>query len=410
MKYTSLVQRLFQLNLFGGIKLGVNNCMEMSQALGHPERAFQSIHVAGSNGKGSVATKIACALQKEGYKVGLYTSPHIASFRERIKINGQMISQKDVEQRLTVLFALMEKKGVPCTFFEMTTLLAFLYFAEKKVDFAVLETGLGGRLDATNIVTPVLSIITSISLEHTEILGTQIEEIAYEKGGIIKHGIPILIGPRSPIEPLKKIAEEQNSPFHKVEGNYANFEEENRAIARSALELLRCPASSIELGLQALPPCRFEVVSTNPPVILDVAHNPDGLEHLFSMVRQHYPKGPLHIVFGLSKTKDISACAELLQQKASSTYLVEAPNGRGMPVASLKAELLQKGMSGKRIHIEPTIDASIRRAIHEARADEGIVIVCGSFFIMSEARQALGISEEHDPMDMNERTAKPNFL
>jgi len=406
MKYPELIQFLFQLNQFGGVKLGLDNCLRMSRALNYPERQFSTVHVAGTNGKGSTATKIAHALQKEGYKVGLYTSPHISCFRERMKINGEMISEQDIEDILPNLIALKEQEKIPCTFFEMATMLAFVYFAREKVDFAVLETGLGGRLDATNIVSPVLSIITSISLEHTEILGTEIDAIAREKGGIIKPGVPILIGPCVPLKPIEDIAKTLTSPLIQVEGNYSHFEAENCAIARRALELMGLKAQSIESGLSAVPPCRFEMVREIPPVILDVAHNPDGLLHLFSAVRQKYLNEPLRIVFGLSKTKDVAACIEIIRSYASAYHLVEAPNGRGIPPNELRAFLKEKGIPEDKIAVSSNISQSIQEALLHAYEKQEVVIICGSFFIMGEARHALGIMEEQDPIDMNERSMR----
>ena len=183
MAYLDLIQHLLTVNLEAGIKLGLQNVERLQEILHYPDRSFTSIHVAGTNGKGSVCIKVARALEKAGYRTGLYTSPHISSFRERIRINGKMITEEAVESILPPLFKVIEEAGIPATFFEITTFLAFLYFAREKVDFAVLETGLGGRLDATNIVSPCLSVITSISLDHTEILGGSCEEIAHEKGG-----------------------------------------------------------------------------------------------------------------------------------------------------------------------------------------------------------------------------------
>ena len=200
--YQTFINRLFAINLHGGMKLGLKNMETLNAMLGTPTQHFKCIHVAGTNGKGSVVYKIAKSLEKEGLRVGLYTSPHISSFRERIQINGQLIDESSVVAGLSRIFEEIDKSKIPATFFEITTALALKYFADQKVDYVVLETGLGGRLDATNIVTPVLSIITSISLEHTEYLGSTLEAIAKEKGGIIKPYVPIFIGPRVP-QPLR---------------------------------------------------------------------------------------------------------------------------------------------------------------------------------------------------------------
>jgi len=406
MNYTHFIAKLYQINLYG-MKLGLQNCLSLNKALGYPAQAFPSIHVAGTNGKGSVVTKIAKALELSGLKVGLYTSPHIACFRERIRINGQMITEEALCEHLDTVFAAQEANQIPATFFEITTFLAFLYFAKEKVDWVVLETGLGGRLDATNIVTPELSVITSISLEHTEILGATLAEIAREKGGIIKPKVPVVIGPRVPLSTIQEIADKCQSPCRQVVGEFANFEEENRAVSRTALETLAIPHEYVEKGLEALPPCRLEILThpLNPncsllypeAVILDVAHNPDGLTQLFKAIRQKYPRHELHLVFGLSKNKDIRNCLRILKEEGTHFHLVEAQNGRGICISDLSRECEALGFSPSAISISPTIEDSVHLALQKAASQGQIVVICGTFFIMSSARAALGIDEPRDP-------------
>lgn len=412
--YTRLIQRLFQTNLFGGMKLGLENCQRLQELLGFPDRAFASIHVAGTNGKGSVVSKIAVSLQEAGYRTGLYTSPHLSTFRERIRVNGTMISEERVEELLSFLFQEIEKHKIPATFFEITTFLAFLHFAAENVEFAVLETGLGGRLDATNIVTPCLSVITSISLDHTETLGKTIEAIAEQKAGIIKFRVPVVIGPRVPHPIVKPIADELSSPFHQVEGSYPDFETENRAIAQVALTLLSekipLPFQAIEKGVeQGRQPCRMETLLKNSTtVILDVAHNPDGLRHLFDSISRHYQNKKLRLLLGLSKTKDIEGCLDTLQtfDTFAGFHLVEAQNGRGISRHTLKEKLQMRGVEEDTLFIDETISASVEHALKRAEAADELLVVCGSFFIMSEVRQALGIQEPKDSIDMNERGDK----
>jgi dihydrofolate synthase/folylpolyglutamate synthase len=402
------MQRLFQVNLFGGTKLGLKNCEQLQSLLNFPDRTYATIHVSGTNGKGSVTTKIAFALQAAGYKVGLYTSPHIACFRERIRINGNMIPEHAVEELLTKLFTLIEKEAIPATFFEITTFLAFLYFAQEKIDVAVLETGLGGRMDATNVVMPLLSIITSISLDHTEILGTTLEAIAKEKAGIIKPGVAVILGPEVPLQPIKAIA--QGSPYLQLTKRTANFEEENQLIAKAALDNLsahfKLTEAAILQGLETRPPCRFEIFSGPCPIILDVAHNPDGLLHLFQAVKQRYGNAPLRILFGLSKNKDMPTCLKILKEHGQAFHLVEAPNGRGISASELENELCLLGVEAQKIWMHPSILQGMRVAIDEANANKEVIIVCGSFFIMGEVRQALGLQEPQDSWDMNERASK----
>lgn len=405
--YNQLMKKLFSVNLFGGMKLGLANCLRLDAALGSNSKAFRSIHVAGTNGKGSVTKKISVALEKAGYKVGTYTSPHISCFRERIQINGQMISEESIVALLPGIFAAVEREKIPATFFEITTLLAFAYFAKKKVDIAVLETGLGGRLDATNIITPELSVITSIALDHTDILGSSIEEIAAEKAGIIKPGIPVVLGPRMPQKQFLEAAHSLNSPCIVVSGNHSSFEEENNAIAKAALESLKIGSEAIERGLKASLPCRFEIIQKNNRcILLDVAHNPDGLQHLFAEIKRRWPYRSIRVVFGLSKTKDLSSCLRVLMKECGHFYPVEAPNGRGVSKTELYTLLQDAGIKDSGVSMLDTITTSIHQATIDAAARDELIVVCGTFFIMSEARQALGIDEPRDSFDLNEQLLK----
>lgn len=409
MSYSNLIQKLFNINLFGGVKLGLQNVLRLQQLLHFPDRSFQTIHVAGTNGKGSVTTKIAHAFEQTGYRVGLYTSPHISSFRERIRINGTMISEEAVESLLTFLFELTECEQIPATFFEITTFLAFLYFAQEKVDIAILETGLGGRLDATNVVYPCLSVITSISLDHVDILGHTYESIALEKGGIIKEKVPVIIGPHVPLEIIQAIAIQKQSPCIQVNSSSPLFEEENRSIARTALDYLASsfylPSYAIERGLQAKQPCRFEVIPGPSPIILDVAHNPDGLQHLFQMLNYYYPNHSTRLLFGISKSKDSKNCLKLIAAHGTCFHLVEACNGRGVSTKDLFTHLQELDVDSSRIHSHPSIFEAVEQARQEAFKKGEILLICGSFFIMSQVRQALGIQEPRDQIDLNERTS-----
>jgi dihydrofolate synthase/folylpolyglutamate synthase len=305
--------------------------------MGHPHCTFPTIHIAGTNGKGSVAIKMAKALESTGRRVGLYTSPHLATFRERAQINGEIISEEFVLSFLPRLFSFVEEEGLQPTFFELLTALAFSYFAREKVDIAVIETGLGGRLDATNVIMPILSIITSISLEHTEILGATLEEILKEKEGIIKPGVPVVRG-------------------SKVAGFY---DLENRATARKALEILQVPEEAISLGLLYRPPCRFEIAEPSSPVILDVAHNPDGLMRFREALEEFYPGQKFHVYLALGKTKDLTGALHEIEQFASKITFVSNGHPRLRPGETLDFQL-----------------------DHPA-------VVCGSFYIMEEARRVI---------------------
>lgn len=412
MNYSELIRQLFNINLHGGMKLELDNVLRLQQLFHFPDRSFSSIHVTGTNGKGSVTTKIAAAFQQAGYRTGLYTSPHLACFRERIRINGQMISEDSVQKHLSLLFETVELEKIPATFFELTTFLAFLHFAHEKVDVAVFETGMGGRLDATNCIHPILSVITSISLDHTEFLGSTIEEVALEKAGIIKDKIPVVIGPQVPWEPIREIAVLRGSPCIRVEKQLLHFEEENRAIAGAALEHLsthyQLSSEAIAQGLEAKQPCRLEKVGRYPNVLLDVAHNPDGLRHLFQALQLETPQKPLRILFGLSKSKDIRGCVELIAQHGDYFHLVEAQNGRGVPTEKLYASMREEGIAAERLSLHTSISEAVITAQQEAQKNQELLLICGSFFIMGEARQALGYEEVMDSIDLNERNNERN--
>lgn len=413
MHYDALLVRLLSVNKHGGLKLGLENCIRMNDALGCPTNNFSAIHVAGTNGKGSVSTKIAAALQSEGLRTGLYTSPHISCFRERIRINGVMISQEKAAAHLAHLFAIVDQQNIPATFFELTTLLAFSYFAAENIDIAVIETGLGGRLDATNIICPKLSIITTISLDHTEILGNSIEEITLEKAGIIKPSTPILIGPRVPIQTIKRVAKDKASECIAIQGSYADFHEENNAIAAAALNHLKVSEESIRKGLTALPPCRLQTWYKNDlsaqfpnqplpdAVVLDVAHNPDGIQNLLNAVKQRYPDHALRFVLGLSRNKDVAACLGLIHKASDHIHLIEAPNGRAASRSFLYDSLIALGASPSKLSIESSIPQALHHAFTAAGFNNQILIVCGTFFIMADARATLGIQEPRDPTDLN---------
>lgn len=313
-------------------------------ALGFPSRAFKAVHVAGTNGKGSVATKIASALPG---KVGLFTSPHLETYRERVQINGEQIREARAE---TLLATIRDKLSERPTYFELLTLLAFMYFAEEEVDMAVLEVGLGGRLDATNIVTPVLSVITSIDLDHTHYLGETLEEIAYEKGGIIKPGAPVVVGPRARYYPN----------CYEVTGNFAHYEEENQAIAREALKCLGVESPD----LSDVPPCRFEQIGN---VILDVAHNPAALKRTCERLALTYPEKNVHALVAFSSDKDIPGCLDVIRRYTQDYHYVKVDHPR---VQNPKGAL------------------SFEEAFCLVQNDE-LVLITGTFFMMSQAKSIL---------------------
>ena len=338
-----------------GVKLGLQNVDAVLAACGDPQRRFPSIHVAGTNGKGSVCAMLASILRADGRRVGLYTSPHLADVRERIRIDGRTIADADFDRllgriRKTIdrLLAAGRLEAHP-TYFEVLTILAFLHFAERKVDIAVLEVGMGGRFDATNVVTPLVSVITSISLDHREYLGRSLAAIAFEKAGIIKPGVPVVNGAegRAAGAVIRRRARERGAPLVSAFGRdgalfaartAAGFrfryefcgesfafrlklpgvhQGENAAVAVAAARTLGCVDRPLErrtilAGLAAAEwPGRLEAVGRRPLVLLDGAHNEDGARALAAYVRD-FVRGPLVLVFAMLKDKAVRRAADLL--------------------------------------------------------------------------------------------------
>ncbi|MCB1112586.1 MAG: bifunctional folylpolyglutamate synthase/dihydrofolate synthase [Chlamydiales bacterium] len=390
--YSDLVSKLFELVKSGRFDPGLAAGQRLDGALGYPTRAFPAVHVAGTNGKGSVSLKVAKALQLSGKRVGLFTSPHISCFRERIKINDVMISEEEVEAYLPQVL----DEAADATFFETTTLLAFYYFAKKKVDCAVIETGLGGAKDTTNILEkPLVCAITSISLEHTRHLGDTIEEITREKAGIIKEGVPVVIGPTVPEDLVREVAVAKSAPLLRIEGDFSDYDAENSAIAAAVLRLLSVDENCIAEALKVRPACRFEerhLPNRRHPVILDVAHNPAGIKKLFQQVRERYPDAPVQVVCGFGKEKDHAACFQVISAVAERVHLVDAQNHFGMTVEAMRS------------YVPDAIGyATPEEAVYAALESDAVVVVCGTFMIMPGARCALGIDEPRDLFNMNER-------
>jgi dihydrofolate synthase/folylpolyglutamate synthase len=417
--YPELVAHLFSVNRFGGCRLGLHNIQRLNELLGSPDRAFASIHVAGTNGKGSVTSKLAKALELSGHRVGCYTSPHLSSFRERIQVNGVLISEEEVCEHLSTILDIAQTHNIPATFFELTTAIAFLHFARCGVAVAVLETGLGGRFDATNCVMPLLSVITSIALDHTDLLGPTREQIAYEKGGIIKPRVPVVIGPHADLPIIRTLAEESRSPVIAVSWEQGlDFDGENSAIAREGLRTLQpylaIQPAAIEAGVQVRPPCRLESVPRSitqrasfrtvpDEIILDVGHNPDAMVRLLEALDRHYPHRRYHLVCGFSKGKDVLSCLQILRTRASTLTLVCADHVRALPLPALAPLALEAGFDPANLI---TCDQPIARALEtgcQVAADRGeVMVVCGSFFIMAEVRAALGFVEPVDVLNLNE--------
>ncbi len=400
MTYQETIQYLYaQLPMFQRVgqaayKADLSNITRICDLLDNPQTQFKTIHVAGTNGKGSVTHMLASVLQEAGYKVGIYCSPHLIDFRERVKVNGQMISQQEVIDFVALCKDLFDE--IQPSFFEYTTALAFQFFDQQKVDVAIVEVGLGGRLDSTNVIIPELSVITNIGLDHTNILGDTIGKIAVEKAGIIKNEVPVLIGEKQ--KETEKVFEEVASK-NSSKLSYAKsveivcdlngiYQKKNIATAFSAIELLKeqgwkIEDKAIENGFLHVAKNtafmgRWQVLSSNPTVVCDTGHNKEGVEYVVQQLAQEKYE-QLHIVWGAVKDKDQTKVLELLPKNA--IYYFCAPDlERAMSANELKNLARQKSLQGKAY-------ASVNEAFTEAKKAANaadFVFVGGSTFVVAE--------------------------
>lgn len=378
-------------------KEDLSNTILLAKHLKNPENKFKSIHVAGTNGKGSTSHMIASVLQEAGYKVGLYTSPHLKDFRERIKINGDVISKQFVIQFINRNKTFFEEQSL--SFFEMTVGLAFDYFAKKKVDIAIIEVGLGGRLDSTNIITPEISIITNIGLDHTQFLGNSIEGIAKEKGGIIKPNIPVIIGEtqKNPVAIFKDLAHKNNAAIYfadqtikmtynsDLKGNYQANNIKATVQALTVLQSLGFNTSEKQVvkGLNNVVKNtgllgRWQVLQYGPKIICDTAHNNEGLTYTMKqLANESFDK--LHIVIGMVDDKNLENVIELFPKTAQ--YYFSKPNiFRGLDADILKQYFKEKGCQGEAYY---SVSDALKNAKQKA-SNSDVIYVGGSTFVVAE--------------------------
>ena len=378
-------------------KEGLSNSWALDEHFNHPHTKFKTIHVAGTNGKGSCSHTIAAILQAEGYRVGLFTSPHLVDFRERIKVNGDCISQEYVMDFVENERSFFEP--LHPSFFELTTAMAFKYFADSLVDIAVIEVGLGGRLDCTNIIIPILSVITNISFDHTQFLGDTLEKIAMEKAGIIKRNIPIVIGETTPetrnvfIQKAKEMnapiffAEEYNNPIaneldFELKGSYQLKNKQTILCAVSHLPLSISP-SSIKEGLSHVVELtglmgRWQTIRERPTVICDTGHNVGGWQYLSQQIKSQ-PCKNLHIVFGMVDDKDIDTVMNMLPTNATY-YFTQAQTKRAIPANIVKEKGKEHHLKG---YVFPQVADAYKAALHHANEDD-FIFVGGSSYIVAD--------------------------
>ena len=402
------------------MKKDLHNTIVMCENLGNPQDKFKTIHVGGTNGKGSTSHMLAAVLQQAGYKTGLYTSPHLKDFRERIRINGEMISESFVTSFTAQQKELIE--SISPSFFEVTVAMAFEYFAVEKVDVAIIEVGLGGRLDSTNIITPELAVITNISLDHTNLLGTTVQEIATEKAGIIKHGIPVVIGEKQEEVADIFIAKAQQSlselVFANSELQVAEAARKDEYLVASVYQGQACLFKDLKLdltgryqlkniltviesvrilnqrgfqipdtavfsalentvqltGLQG----RWQLLGKSPLVICDTGHNEAGILEVLENIKAT-PHQQLHMVIGMLKDKDVTAVLQLLPANAKY-YFCQPDLERALPATALAEKALPFGLYGE---VYDNVNSALSSAKKQANPDD-LIFIGGSTFIVAE--------------------------
>lgn len=393
---------------------------DLMARLGNPERKYSVLHVAGTKGKGSTSALLASALTAAGYKTGLYISPHLQDFVERIQVDGQPVSHAglvELVEQVKPHVAAAPK----LTTFEITTAIGFLYFARQNVDAAVIEVGLGGRLDATNVVSPCVSVITSISYDHTSVLGDTLTLIAGEKGGIIKPGVPVVSAPQ--VEEarlvLDEVAAQRGSPLtlvgrdlaykalsHSLEGQtfeissfrlppssftiplLGNHQVTNAATAYAALRAcgLEVPDQAIREGFAGVKwPCRFDVVRREPPVILDSAHNRDSFEKLAQTLEDYFPGRPVILIFGSSEDKDVEGMLAALKGRVRLVLAVKAIHPRATEPQKIVAAATRIGVP---CEAAAPLEAALARALDLAAVGGEVVLSAGSMFVTAEVKSA----------------------
>jgi len=426
MNYQQTIQYLFtRLPLFSRIgvaafKPNLDNTIRLCDSLGNPQTKFKSVHIAGTNGKGSVSHMLAAILQMAGYKTGLYTSPHLRDFRERIKVNGEMISRNFVIDFTEKINPLIEE--IEPSFFEITVAMAFDYFAQQQCDIAIIETGLGGRLDSTNIIIPELSVITNIGWDHMNLLGDSLEKIAREKGGIIKDRVPVIVGEvlKETLPVFHQMATEKDAVLtvasqkrqalewkwekhelivevaenHKTDHKVYHLDLAGLYQTRNVITVLETCSQLQQKGWNISDPIihkalsqvkkitglhgRWEVIHEHPAIILDVGHNEDGIKQILKQIEMtdHHE---LHMILGMVNDKEIGKVLGLLP-KTAHYYFTQAQIPRALAAETLQEKARLAGLIGK---YYPDVNTAIKEVKGKANKND-LAIVCGSVFLVAE--------------------------
>lgn len=397
-----------------GIKPGLSRVCAFLDQIGKPHKKLKTIHVAGTNGKGSTCALIASVLQAAGYSVGLYTSPHLVRFNERIRINGRMISDAEIVAFLDEKQAIIDK--LDTTFFETTTSMAFDYFVKNKVDIVVLEAGLGGRLDATNVVTPVISVITAIGKDHEEFLGHTLEKITKEKAGIMKSGVPAISAKQKSVSKaiLQDEAQRKNCPFiyspdycqirslghnfnrQTVSITSRGFQAEeldfpflgdhqlfNLSTAITVLDNLKCRAVNLESIINGISSTkwhgRLEMLSSEPYIYYDVGHNEHGIRQVARTLAKLFPGEKIKVLLALGRSKKVRSLGRILSEITDEIYVSEIPNGKSFSAAVL-AETLQSSAGGVKITVEPNLEKALGNIVQTLHKDDRLLILGSHYF------------------------------
>ncbi len=383
-------------NLQGkGIKLGLERIEDFLKFVGNPENKFKSVHISGTNGKGSTATMIERILRQAGYKTGLYTSPHLVSFNERIRINGKEISDGNLLKLIIKVKHEMDKSGIELSYFEFVTAMAFEYFANSGVEIAVVEVGMGGRLDATNVIIPLVSVITNVAIEHEQFLGNTVAQIAEEKAGVIKEGVPVVTAAQNEdvLHIIRRACKEKESHLSIVQrpllegvGMKGFFQKWNAALAVAAVKQLKLDGfivekQAVEEGLSlAKIAGRFDIIKEKPVVVLDCAHNPACCVVLAGAFRDEFPDKKALLVFGASDGKNVMAMAERLVPISKKVFVTGAKY-RAMDVEKLAMVFKVFGVEVEQVN---SVENAVKKAISCAKKDN-VVLVTGSCFVVGEA-------------------------
>jgi len=430
-EYTTCLTKVFKNTRRGALDLC--NPRKIQARMQFPDRCYKTIHVGGTNGKGSVCTKLARALEYSGLRVGLFLTPHINSIRERISINSELISEEEMIEIVDYVEKLESMEDqITVSFFELMFFAAVEHFKRQKVDVAVIEVGLGGRLDATNIITPSVSVITNVSLDHTRLLGSTVPEIALEKAGIIKPNIPIVLGPGNPIGIMEEVAHERGAPVHIVPATkIKDYDAENAGVSSRVIEifaelhpeLLPDPYQpQVREGLTKKPPCRMEGHTLTLPwipncdktfnVLLDVGHNAAGIQAFFDSLLQRYPNRRYRIVFGMCADKAVDVALNLIGEHAMAVHFVKASGtSRGALGSDLLSDFMrlpwtkqfEGNMHAQMGEGEESFTAEVQKAAFlsafssEDEKEKELLCIIGSFFVVAEARTALLMEVPVDP-------------